>query len=218
MQLTITLVAGVKKKAGYGGRNLVITDTGLAASVALRLYMPGQNDEEINEASRGFGVSLNAGRFFDVELLSTVNTTVKLIVSDNDIKFNVFDGATINAQLLNLPIPVSNDRGTPGNLLFVSGVSISDAPATSCTNAAPVAVTSAGQVIAAADATRREVRFINLGPDPVAIGPAGMTWAQRVVVLQVDDVWIETRGANLAWSAICDATKTASVGRQGVLA
>lgn len=218
MQLTITLVAGVKKKAGYGGRNLVITDTGVAASVSLRLYMPGQNDEEITEASRGFGVSLNAGRFNDVELLSAVNTTVKLIVSDNDIKFNVFDGATINAQLLNLPIPVSNDRGTPGNLLFVSGVSISDAPATSCTNAAPVAVTSAGAVIAAADATRREIRFVNLGPDPVAIGPAGMTWAQRVIVLKVDDVYIETRGANLAWSAITDVGLTASVGRQGVLA
>jgi hypothetical protein len=52
----------------------------------------------------------------------------------------------------------------------------------------------------------------------VAIGPAGLTWAKRVIVLDVGDVWIEDRGANLAWSAICDAAKTASVTWQGITA
>jgi hypothetical protein len=211
-------MAGVRKRIGYGGRLLLVTDTGVAPTIALKIVIALQNDEEISEAARGFKAKLEVGRFSDVELLSTVDTTVKIIVSDNDIDFNVFDGATVKALIQGLPLPVSNDRGTPGNLLFVSGVSISDAPATSVTNGAPVAVTSAGQVLVAADATRREVRFINLGPDPVAIGPAAMTWAQRVVVLNVNDVWIETRGANLAWSGICNAATTASVGVQGVLA
>ncbi|RVU46100.1 hypothetical protein [Rubrivivax rivuli] len=77
-------------------------------------------------------------------------------------------------------------------------------------------MSSAGQVIAAANAARRTLRICNLGPDPVAIGAAGLTWAQRCIVLLAGDVWVEDRGGNLAWSGICEAGKNASVTWQGV--
>jgi hypothetical protein len=116
------------------------------------------------------------------------------------------------------PIYVVNDRGTPGNLLHVAGVSLSDAPAVSVTNNAAVACSDVAAVVIAADSDRREIRFLNLGPDPVAIGAAGITWAARTIVLEEGDIWIEDRGANLAWSGITDTGDAADVTVQEVLA
>jgi hypothetical protein len=116
------------------------------------------------------------------------------------------------------PIYVVNDRGTPGNLLHVTGVSLSDAPAVSVTNNAAVACSDVAAVVIAADTDRREIRFLNLGPDPVAIGAAGITWAARTIVLEQGDIWIEDRGANLAWSGITDTGDAADVTVQEVLA
>lgn len=221
MQYNLTLIAGQKQSISYRGRVFVLLDTGVASSVKVRLVIPGggdRNDEEIDEAKRGFAIRLVSGHFDKIEVTSPVNATVKLIVSDNDVDINVFDGATVNANILANPLPVSNDRGTPGNLMHVTAVTVSDSPATSATAAAPAAAVPAGVVVFAAAANRREARFVNLGPDPVAIVPPGGTWAQRVIVLELGDVWVETRGANLAWNAITDAGKAASVGRQEVLA
>jgi hypothetical protein len=215
---TITLVAGVRTKVGYGGRVLVLVDTGAASSVALRISIPEQNDEEISEASRGFKARLMAGRFADVELTAAVNATVKLIVSDNDIDFNVFDGATVTAIVSATPLPVSNDRGTPGNLLFVSGVSITDAPAVTSPDNAAVACTAVIALILAADATRRQIIFTNIGVDDVTLGAAGHTWAKRCIVLKSGDSFVEDRASNLAWYGICDAAKTASVTTKTVIA
>jgi hypothetical protein len=67
------------------------------------------------------------------------------------------------------PIQVSNDRGSPGNLLYVSGVSVADAPAVANSNGVAVACGPAAVVVAAANANRRALCLLNLGPDPVAI-------------------------------------------------
>lgn len=219
-QLSMQLVANRDHLIAMSGRFFMLTDTGAATGLYVRLDTPGRNDEELTDARKGTRIKLGAdAKFKSITLRSTVNALVTFIVSEHDVDYSFLEGANVNATITNpLPVPVSNDRGSPGNLLYVSGVSISDAPATSVTAAAPVAVTSAGQVLATADANRRELRFVNLGPDPVAIGPAGATWAQRVIVLAVDDVFVETRAANLAWSGITSTGTTASVGVQGVLA
>lgn len=219
MQYTVNLVAGVPKRIDYRGRFFMLIDTGAAASLSLRFDMPGQNDEEVAEAKKGFKLRLLSGFYRRIELTAAVNATVKVIVSDNDVDFDFLEGANINATITGpLPVPVSNDRGSPGNLLHVTGVSINDAPAVAVSSNAPVAVNDTADLIAAADANRRAIRFCNLGPDPVALGPAGLTWAQRVVVLEVGDVWIEDRAANLAWSGITDAGDAASVTWQGITA
>src|SRR5687767_7867885 len=100
MQYTLSLLAGITARVGYRGRVFVLTDTGAASSVALKLIVPGggdRNDEEIGEATRGYGVKLNGSNFERVELTSAVNAVVKFIVSNNDVDYNVFDGATVNA-------------------------------------------------------------------------------------------------------------------------
>jgi len=55
------------------------------------------------------------------------------------------------------------------------------------------------------------------GTDQVAIGFTGITWDKRCIVLDVGDTWIAEQAANLAWAAICDTAKTASVTVQQVI-
>jgi hypothetical protein len=74
-----------------------------------------------------------------------------------------------------------------------------------------VAVGAAAVVVKAANVNVRRARFYNIGPDPVALGSAGITWANRTLVLNAGDTWVEDNAGNLAWSGICAATKTASV-------
>lgn len=220
MQYTLTLVAGVKKSVGYRGRVFVLTDTGVASSIAVKMVVPGggdRNDEEVSEATRGFGIKFGGGeRFEKVELTSAVNATVKFIVSDNDVDYNVFDGATVNAVITANPLPVSNDRGTPGNLLHVTGVSLSDAPAVSIVNRPTVAAGPLIALIKPANAACRKARFVNLAGSPVAVGGVGLTWAARAIVLEPGDTWPEDIAGNLAWYAITDAGGAAIVGVQEI--
>jgi hypothetical protein len=142
---------------------------------------------------------------------------VEISITDVGIDFDFTEGATVNAIIQGLPLAVSNDRGAPGNPVTVTAVTVNDAPATGAANQAPVTANTTGVVVAAANAARRELRITNLGPNPIAIGAAGLTWANRAVVLEVGDTWVENRGANLAWTAIT-GTGTASVGVQGLTA
>jgi hypothetical protein len=214
-----TLKANAWQRMEMAGSMLLLADIGVAASIELRIDIQGGNDESIGKAKKGFRAALHGGlRFAAVEMRSTVDTVVQGVISDNDIDFSFQDGATVNAVIQGLPLAVSNDRGTPGNLLYVSGVSLSDAPATSVLNTGPVAVVPAGTVVIAANAARRGLRFLNLGPNPVAIGAAGLTWAKRAIVLDVGDVFIEDRAANLAWSGVVDVGLSANVNVQEVIA
>lgn len=218
MDFTINLKAGQWTRQETAGRMFLLTDAGVAGTVEVRLEMPGQNDETVGAAGKGFKATLQVGMFSSVAMRAAVDTVAKCVISENLIDYDFTEGATVSIANNGTPIQVSNDRGTPGNLLFVSGVSLADAPATAATNGATVACGPAAAVVAVADANRRALRLLNLGPDPVAIGAAGLTWATRTIVLDVGDVWIEDRGANLAWSAITDAGKAASVTAQAVTA
>lgn len=220
MQYTVTLQAGQPKRIDYRGRVFVLMDTGAASSIAVKLRVPGggvRNDEEVDEATRGFGIRFDGSTRFDrVELLSSVDAVVKIIVSDNDVDYNVFDGATVNALIQGLPLPVSNDRGTPGNLLHVTGVSLTDAPATAINNLPTVACGPVAVLVKPANVNCRKARFVNLSGDPVAIGGVGLTWATRSLVLYEGDTWPEEIAGNLAWYAITDAGKAATLGVQEI--
>lgn len=76
---------------------------------------------------------------------------------------------------------------------------------------AAVAVTDALTAINAPIVGARQLRFCNIGSDPVAIGTASLTWAKRNIVLNPGDMWIESDTPEAQWYGICDATKTASV-------
>lgn len=223
MQYTITLLAGVSKRQQFTGSTLVVLDTGIADTLDLKVEVSGFAVEEFRGIKRGF--KLRGPSFNGAYITAAVDCTVEIIVSDADLSVNYLDGATVNTNIIGTvpvsitgqPIDVIPDRGAPGNPQYVTGITYSDAPAVSLTDNAAIAVTDAGAALVAADADRRGLRFTNIGTDPVALGFTGITWAKRCIILASGDTWVEERAANIAWAAICDATKTASVTVQEVI-
>lgn len=220
MQYTVNLPAGQWVQQQTSGRFFMLVEDG-GQPIAVRCVLPLATDEEVSTARKGFKVAFGGlTRFTRVEIKTAVACTVVIVISENDVDFNFFEGASVNATVVNpIPLPVTNDRGAPATPVYVSGLTYSDAPATSVANGAAVAVTDVSTVLLAANVNRKAVRFCNIGTDPVALGgAAALTWAKRCIILNPGDVWVEERGANVAWSAICDAAKTASVTAQEVMA
>lgn len=223
MQYTINLPAGQEIRAQMSGRTLALLSTGAASSVDLKLEITGFAIEELRGQRRGFKVRTPG--FDGVRFLSAVATTIEVFTSVADIDLSL-EGQTVNAtiagtvpvQVLNTPLNVVNNRGTPGAPVYVSGLTYADAPATSLVNTGPLAVAAVAVSVMAADANRKAARFANVGTDPVALGATGLTWAKRCIVIEPGDVWVEERGANLQWFAICDTAKTASINVQEVMA
>ena len=117
----------------------------------------------------------------------------------------------------------SGDAGSrrfSGEVTVLNSVSLVSERAVSFENSAAIAVTAVETPLATARLQRRSIRFTNIGLDPVAIGAPGITmvWARRCIVLNPGDTWLEDAAAGLAWSAICDAGKTASITAQEVMA
>lgn len=216
MQQTVNLVAGQLARVQAGGVYAAIMITGAAAIVSVTLKAGNQVIEELRTVGRGLTVRSEVP-FDAVELRAGVGTVVELVVTNGRVTVDSLDGSTVNVTAT-APLPVSNDRGSPGNLLYVAGVSLADAPATAIVNGGPVACGPVAGVVVAANANRRALRVTNLGPDPVALGAAGITWATRCVMLYPEETWIEDRAANLGLSGITDAAKSANVTVQEVLA
>jgi hypothetical protein len=81
---------------------------------------------------------------------------------------------------------------------------------------AAVSVGVAATALVAADATRRSVRFFNAGTVAVYLGPAGVTTANGAVMINPQQLWIETEAAAAAWYGI-SGTAGQSVRIQEVL-
>lgn len=224
MQYKINLVANVPLRQELQGKTFVLVSTGAAPTIDLKIEIQGFANEEMRGVKSGF--KINAPGFTSCLLTASVNCTVEVVTSFADISINTNEGSSVQATIVGTPtviigsqpVSVVPDRGAPANPVYVSGLTYSDAPATSLTNAAPVAAGPVGVVIMAANASRKAARFLNLGPDPVAIGGAGLTWGKRTLVLNLGDLWIEEKGANVAWSAITDLSKSAGVTVQEVMA
>lgn len=215
MQYTLNLVAGQDLRQEFTGRTLVILSIVGAASINMDVEMSGFATERLRGIKAGARLRSGVG-FTSAVFRSNTNCVLEVVATDADLSVNMIDNATVQAQIVGQPVAVVNDRGAPGNPVNVVGITYADAPATGVVNNAPVAC---GPVIAqliAASATRRHARFCNLGPNPVTLGPAGHTWARRCIVLEVGDVWIEERAANLGWFGITDAGGAASVTVQEV--
>jgi hypothetical protein len=215
MQYTINLTAGQELRAQISGKTLALLSTGVASSIDLKLEITGFAIEELRSQKRGFKVRTPG--FDGVRFKSSVDAQIEVFSSMADIDLSL-EGQTVSATITNTPLAVVPDRGAPANPVYVSGITYSDSPATSMVNTGPVPITSTATAVIAASATRKAARFTNVGTDDVTIGAAGITWAKRCIVLSAGDTWVEERGANLAWFAICDASKTASINVQEVLA
>lgn len=215
MQYSITLLAGVKKRQEFQGKTLVILATGAASEIDMAVEVEGYSVEELRGVGRG--LRMTSPGFTGASFTAAVNCTIEIVVSVANITINNTEGSTVNAQIVGV-VPVSNDRGSPGTPIHAVGITYEDAPAVSLIDNAAVAVTDAGAALVAANVARRGLRMTNIGVDAVAVGFTGITWAKRCIVIQPGDTWIEDRAANLAWAAICDAGKTASVTTQEVSA
>jgi hypothetical protein len=119
-----------------------------------------------------------------------------------------FPGGTIN--LTATEVGLTSDGVDVG---AASPLPVTQALATTITSSAAVAVTAALTDVLAAG-TRRGVRLFNQGAAAVAIGGAGLTWANRAVVLEVGDSHEELVAPGAAIKAICAATLTATLGVQ----
>lgn len=223
MQYTITLQAGQKTRRVFQGTTLVLLDLGAASAIDLELEVTNYSVEELRGVKKG--CRIRGPQFSGASFTASVNCTIEVFVSVADLSINYTDGATVNANILGTvpvsapaPLAVINDRGAPATPVYVSGITYADAPAVTLQDNAAVACSSVAAALVAANAARRGLRITNLGADPVAIGFTGITWAKRCIVLNAGDTWVEERAANLAWAAICDATKTASVTVQEVIA
>jgi hypothetical protein len=226
MQYSITLQAGIEKRQQFSGRTLVLLTTGAADTIDLTVEVEGGFPaEELRGVRRG--LKLQAPGFTGAKFLAAVNCTIEVIVSNANISVSYQDNANVTATIdaSQLPLPVLVDdtiplqvediRGDgPGNPVFVSGQVLGDTPCASITDNAAVAAGPVAASLMTADATRLEAVIYNQGPDTVAIGPVGVTWANRVIVLSAGDTWIEQRGASLAWEVVTDAGDTASVSVQ----
>jgi hypothetical protein len=202
MRIVIPLIANVPLRQFFRGRCVAIADAGVAGEIDLTLFGRDQQEaEQYGAVGKGFSIFTPESVFSGAELVSTVDATVELIVSAARVE--LVDGSR---------------GGSPGNALYVSGITYEDTPAASCANNAAVAVDSTVDALVAASATRLELRLTNIGADPVAIGAAGLTWAKRAVVLNPGDTWVEVKGASLAWYGITDAGGSASVTAQELLA
>jgi hypothetical protein len=73
------------------------------------------------------------------------------------------------------------------------------------------AVTDDATQLVAANANRIELEIYNAGPDPVAVGGAGIAWSKACSPLMAGDTRFETTAPNVAWYAICATGNTASV-------
>jgi hypothetical protein len=223
MQIKIPLKAGENTRVSLNCKSLLLASTGVASTVKVMVEFRGnQQPEDLGDLVRGFKIRLldTSDLMETIVLIAPVDCVVTLLTSNQNIDFQFNDGQKVVATIdpSQLPLATANDKGAPGNPVYVSGITYSDAPATAITDRAAVAVTSTGAALVTANAARKSLRIANLGPDPVTVGTVGISWAKRVIVLDVGDVWLEDRGHNLAWSAITDAAKTASVTVQEVTA
>jgi hypothetical protein len=210
---SVPLAAGKKTRLPYPGRALQIVSTGAANTVDVEVEWGGdqQNTELFGAFNDGDAIKGGAFAFLGLSLTAAVDCVVDLLVSRQDVA--LVNGQSVNATIVNpLPVPVDLDRGdNPATPVYVSGTVLGDTPANTVTDAAAVAAGPVAAALLAADATRLEAVIFNQGPDPVALGMAGITWAKRAIVLNAGDVWIESRAAGKAWYAITDAGLNASV-------
>jgi hypothetical protein len=214
MQFDQTLAAGVEVKQQTAGSYFAMLVMGGTTGLTVQFFAGNELIDEVRNITRIF--SGNFERPFDRVVLKSLNAaTISFIISNGQVQLQ---GGDVNATIQGTAL-VSNDRGAPGTPVYVSGLTYTDAPATSLVDGAAVAMTAAAALIVAANANRKALRITNLDAvNAVALGAVGITWAKRCILLQPGETWIEERAGNLAWYGICNTALTASVTAQEVLA
>lgn len=205
MQYTITLPANTPIRQGTSGRFFLLTDIGVATSIDVQFRVHAQVAEHITQAKRGLKATLDRGEHFtSIDFLSTVPCVVTFIISDGVVDISQLDGANVNATIAGQTavVNVSNDRGSAGNPVYINGTVAGLPAALAIVNDTPIAASATIASVVAANANRVSLRMKNTGTVDIALGAAGLTWANGAVIVSPGDIWIEERAANLAWYCI----------------
>jgi hypothetical protein len=218
MQYNLTLVAGQKSIQQTSGTYFLLMNIGLATGVEVVFYSGGQVLEHVYDGLKGLKAVMTGKQRFDrIEFTSATAATIKFIISDGAVDMGLVDGATVNVGN-STAIPVSNDRGSPGNPVYINGTVSGNPAAVTIVDNAAVNATAANGNVVAANANRVSIRVTNTGANPVAIGSSTLTWAKAAVIINPGDTWVEERGANLAWYCICNTGLATTLGVQEITA
>lgn len=217
MQVTVHLQAGKRERQeSRGSYFLILDDAGTGAVVDTTFRHNTQVIEEIRTAKRGTKARMAHGQFTAVEMVADRDCVLEVIISDGAVDIDMFAGANVNATIVGTPVPVSNDRGSAANPVFINGAFAGRTPAAALVDDAPAAIGAALSAIVAANPNRIRLVFNNTGANPVALGGAGITWAHGSMVLQPGDIWVEDTAPNLAWYGICDVALASTIAVQEV--
>lgn len=234
---SIPLKAGIPFKQGTSGSLLLIDSIGAAAGIDVKITRIGGNDGN-TMPNRQTAFRL-VEPFEGVTFTSTVDTVLGVFLSNSDVQLGFVSGGAVA-----IPggVSVTNDAAHPVNVTFtqqvvplgsvkVSNLDAEAVPvvqkigaefkvrsyqAQAVANVAPAAVTAVASVFLALDATRRGFRIKNNGANPVAIGGAGLTFANAAVLIQPGETWNENEAAGAAWSCICDAALASTLNIQTI--
>lgn len=226
MQYAITLLAGIPKRQEMSGKTFLLLDLGAAQTLDLTIESAGGfSAEELHSVKRGLKLITQSG-FKSALFTSAVDCLIQVVSSDSDISVNYEDGNNVNATIVgtptvnigSLPVPVRPDRGgTPAVPVYVSGVISVGIPANIRNDNEPIAVGPVAVQLLASNDNRIETRIANLSGNEIAIGGAGITWTNRVVVIGPGDVFIDDKAANLSFYAVTNAGNTAAVTTQEII-
>lgn len=144
------------------------------APVSLKFYQGGKVVDEAEEVEEGF--YCNTEGFDRVEVTSSANQLVKIILSD----------------------------GSSGTSRIAGSVTASVKTATGIVNVPMKTVGTAEVLAAAANSNRLGLRFLNAGGSNIALGGAGLAFADAAIVLAPGQLWAENDAPGAAWVAIGD--------------
>lgn len=225
----ISLKAGVPFRRDIIGKLLLIDSCGDAGAVDVQMLVNGSPEVVMPNRLEGFR---RVAAYDGVILTAAVDTIVRVFLSMEDVQLGVNKLEITNDDVSALPVrnvpgqPLAvNFAGVVNPVLGVVTVDNTDAEAIpivqkanhifkvdaltyqaqAVVNVAPVAVSAVASVFLAYLATRRGFRIRNTGENAIAIGGAGLTFANAAVLIQPGETWNENEAPAAAWSCICDA-------------
>jgi len=214
---TIQLSANKAVVVPVAGRVILVDDLGAAPGIDIMPNHGGRDLPNMPNRKKAFKFS---EPFDSVTLKTTVDATVGIFLSKNDVSLGFADGAAVsvsgqvivsNTAAARVPVDLAN--GTVNVNAVNVGINNSDAnpvpirtaPCTQIVNVPAVAVgTVAAQI--SNDATLRRLRVRNdSATQIVGLGGAGIDFANAAIKLQPGDTFYEDDAAGAAWYAVADS-------------
>lgn len=212
---SIPLLAGKPHLLDIPGKLLLIDSPGVAGGVDVQLMRNGQPGQHMPNRKAAFR---HVGDFDGVILTSSVDSTVGLFLSFDDVQLGVTDGASVTVpggvvitNPGNAPVPVTfSQQIVPLGSVAVNNNNASAVPVQTqqlgtIVDHSPAVINAGAAQLLINDATYKRLRVRNNSAAAVvAIGGSAVTMANAAIILQPGDTWVEDDAAGAAWYAVSD--------------